>query len=165
VSYPVHIDGRELDVDIIGRRPVLRLAVAGQQLSVTEAAAAAGAFELRVDGESYRGWRYSAGDEVYVRLLGRTFIVGRPRDETGGKGADKAHDEVHADMPGVVVAVHCEPGAVVRSGDKLVTLESMKLQITVVAHREGRIEAVHVRANGSFERGALLVSFAPELAP
>jgi biotin carboxyl carrier protein len=38
-------------------------------------------------------------------------------------------------MPGVVVAVQCESGQAVKTGDKLLTLESMKLQMTIVALR------------------------------
>jgi hypothetical protein len=41
----------------------------------------------------------------------------------------------------------------------------MKLQMTLAAPRAGRIQAVHVAANASFDRGVTLVSFEPEAEP
>ena len=73
-------------------------------------------------------------------------------------GASSQH-ETRADMPGVVIAVHCEAGQAVSRGDKLVTIESMKLQATLTASHEAVVERVHVAAESAFERGALLVSF------
>jgi len=99
------------------------------------------------------------GDEVYVRLDGRTYLVGLPQAQLRAHVHSKGDDEIHADMPGTMIAVHGEAGQEVRAGDKLVTIESMKLQVTLVAHRDGVIDKFHVPAETAFERGALLVSF------
>jgi biotin carboxyl carrier protein len=74
----------------------------------------------------------------------------------------EALDEIRASMPGVVVAVQCESGQAVKTGDKLLTLESMKLQMTIVALRDATVQQVHVTPAAVFERGALLVSLVPE---
>ncbi len=158
MSYPVHVADRIVSVDIVGRRPDLRVIVDGRAMSVMEHDAASGEFEVRIEGEVLRGYRYVAGDQVYVRLHGRTFVVELPRNESGSTGGEQGRDDLRADMPGVVVAVHCAAGRDVKAGDKLVTLESMKLQISLVAHRDGTVEKVHRAPNETFERGALLVS-------
>lgn len=160
MSYPVHVAERAVSVDIVGRRPDLRVAIEGQTHSVSEQESVAGEFAIHIDGELCRGFRYSSGDQVHVRIDGRTCVIDLPRDHSGGSNADSGHDDLRADMPGVVVSLHCEPGQAVNIGDKLVTLESMKLQISLVAHRDGVIERVHILPNTSFERGALLVSLA-----
>ena len=49
--------------------------------------------------------------------------------------------------------------------DKLVTIESMKLQVGLVAPRDGTIAAIHVPAETAFDRGALLISFVALAAP
>jgi len=162
MAYPVHVADSTLTVEIVGRRPDLRVVVDGIAMSVMEHESAQGEFELRIDGHVVRGWRYVAGDQVHVRLCGRTFSVELPRNESGTAGGEQGHDEIRADMPGVVVAVHCAPGQAVKAGDKLVTLESMKLQIALVAHRDGTIEKVHRAPNETFERGAPLVTLARE---
>ena len=118
-------------------------------------------FSITMDGIRYRGWRCSAGDDIQVRLNGRTFTVHCVRRQRAAGGA-QGQEEIRASMPGVVVAVHAAAGQAVKSGDQLLTLESMKLQMTIVASHEGVVEQVHVQPAAVFERGALLVSFATQ---
>ena len=61
-------------------------------------------------------------------------------------------------MPGTVVSIHCAVGDSVTSGQKLVTIESMKLQISMVAPRDGKVAAVNAAPNTTFERGTVLVA-------
>ena len=152
------LDGRAGEAEIIGRRPQLQLRLGESRHAVSAAAEPAARFELTVDGVSYRGWRWVAGDSVHVRVNGHTYIVGFPRRLHKGEGA-AAQDEVRASMPGVVIAVHARPGERVQAGDKLLTLESMKLQMTVVASHVSTVREIHVTPEAVFERGALLVSF------
>jgi acetyl/propionyl-CoA carboxylase alpha subunit len=165
MTYRGRTSGRGIRVEIAGRRPQLAVRIDGIVHGVSDcqslnAMSIDGAFELTVDGTPYSGWRFVVGNDVYVRLGGRTFILSRVMDASAiASGASSQH-ETRADMPGVVVAVHCEPGQAVSRGDKLITIESMKLQATLVASHEAVVECVHVSAESAFERGALLVSFA-----
>jgi len=67
---------------------------------------------------------------------------------------------VRAQMPGIVVAVHCAAGQRVQAGDKLLTMESMKLQVTLTASGAAVVERVHVAPEVTFARDALLVTLA-----
>ena len=98
-----------------------------------------------IDGHTYRGWRYAAGPEVHVRLDGRTYVVALPQFGGGAGGSGAHENEIHADMPGTVVSVHCAVGDEVTSGQKLVTIESMKLQISMVAPRDGTVDKLSGR--------------------
>jgi biotin carboxyl carrier protein len=164
MAYRVQVDGQDNDVQIVARRPQLRVQVGAAQHAVEAADAGGAEFTLMVDGVAYRGWRCSAGDDLQVRLNGRTYTVHliRRRQAAGG---GEGQEEVRASMPGVVVAVHAVAGQAVRGGDKLLTLESMKLQMTIVASHEGVVAQIHVNPEAVFERGALLVSFAPQETP
>jgi acetyl/propionyl-CoA carboxylase alpha subunit len=159
VAYRARFGDRNIVVEIAHRRPHLRLQIDGTLHTVVENPSAVGAFELTVDEVVYRGWRYTAGNDVYVRLGARTFIVsctdGNP---VAGRVSDQQY-ETRADMPGVVVAIYCEAGRTVRAGDPLVTIESMKLQATLVAAHDAVVARVHAGSETSFERGAVLVSF------
>ena len=158
-AYRARIADRDIVVEIALRRPHLRLQIDGTLHTVVENPSAVGAFELTVDGVVYRGWRYTVGNEVYVRLGARTFIVScADADPAAGRISDQQY-EARADMPGVVIALHCEAGQAVRIGDPLVTIESMKLQATLVAGHDAVVAQVHAGPETAFERGAVLVSF------
>jgi 3-methylcrotonyl-CoA carboxylase alpha subunit len=157
MPYCLQVDGQELEIEVRALRPQLRIASGALECTVSEAADEAGErLALRLGNETYRGWRYRVGQSVYVRLEGRTYCVhlGRVR---GGDAAN-AQEEVRASMPGVVVAVHCANGQPVQPGEPLLTLESMKLQMTVVAAHAATVRQLHVAPAAVFERGALLVS-------
>ncbi len=160
MTTQLKLDGRTIRLDIAGRKPALRLVFDSVEHEVIELPAEDGAFELKLDGRVYRGWRYAGEREIYVRLDGRTFVMSLA--EAGGASETKGRhaNAVRSEMPGTVIGIHCARGDEVRAGDTLITIESMKLQIGVAAPRDGVIEDIHVAANATFERDALLVSFA-----
>jgi 3-methylcrotonyl-CoA carboxylase alpha subunit len=164
MAYTMLLDERDVALDIIGRRPdlLIRHNDANHVVAETKRGAQTqgrGAFELAIDGRVVTGWRYAIGDEVYVRIDGRTFLVGLPQAQLRAHVHSKGDAEIRADMPGTMIAIHGEAGQEVKAGDKLVTIESMKLQVTLVAPRDAVVASFHVPAETAFERGALLVSF------
>jgi biotin carboxyl carrier protein len=117
-----------------------------------------GCFVALVDGRSERLHAVAHGDTVHVQLQGRAWRLERvdptrssAADTTAGSGASLAP------MPGVVVSLHAEKGQVVRSGDALLVIESMKLQMTIVAEGPGTVAELPLVVGQTFQRGALLV--------
>jgi acetyl/propionyl-CoA carboxylase alpha subunit len=161
VNHTFKVDGQDAEAEIMALRPSLRVRLGKQLHSVTGFRADGAQFEICLDGINFRGWRCTVGDAVHVRVNGRTYLVQLDARALAAAGAAAEH-EVRASMPGVVVAVHCQPGQRLQTGDQLLTLESMKLQMTVVASHAGTVQQVHVAADTVFERGALLVSLAQE---
>ena len=66
---------------------------------------------------------------------------------------------VAAPMPGAVVSVPVAVGEQVTAGQKLLTLEAMKMETTLYAERAGRIAEVLTRAGTQVEGGDLLMRF------
>ncbi len=103
------------------------------------------------------------GDDVHVHLDGNAYTLrysdALKRLSQHGLGA--ADDQVLAPMPGTVIAVQVAAGAEVRRGEPMLVIESMKLETTIGAPRDGVVQAVHVEIGRSFERDAILVSLAP----
>jgi 3-methylcrotonyl-CoA carboxylase alpha subunit len=163
MAYRIQVDGKDTEVEIRARRPQLRLRVGGAEHALQAATAQGRQFALTLDGVDYRGWRCPSGDDLQVRLNGRTYTVHVVRRRHAA-GAGDGQEEIRASMPGVIVAVHAGAGQAVSAGDKLLTLESMKLQMTIVASHAGVVAQVHVAPEAVFERGALLVSFARQEA-
>jgi 3-methylcrotonyl-CoA carboxylase alpha subunit len=161
MSSQAQFRGRTVDVDIVRRRPNLALRIGGRLHEIREIAAADGAIEIEIDGKVFRGWRYVAGNEIYLRLDGRSFHVTLVDHRSSGRAAGKTGDALYADKPGTVIDVRCAPGDAVVTGQALMTIESMKLQMTIVAPFDGIVAIVHVAPQTSFERDALLISLKP----
>lgn len=161
MARQAHFRGRTVAFDVRGRHPTLRLQIDDAVHEIREVAGADGAIEIEIDGEVFRGWRYVAGNEVHLRLGGRNFhatlVDHRSDRRAGGTGGNA----LYADMPGTVIELRCRPGDAVVTGQPLLTIESMKLQMTIVAPVDGIVETVHVAPQASFEREALLVSLKP----
>ena len=113
----------------------------------------ASADEVVLDVEGVRQ-RYDVaryGDTVYVGPVALTLVPRFP-DPT-----DKiAEGATVAPMPGTVVRVSVEPGAVVAAGTELLVLEAMKMEHRVVAAAGGTVVEVLVQAGQQVEAGAVL---------
>ena len=66
---------------------------------------------------------------------------------------------VGAPMPGAVVAVVVAAGEAVAEGQKLITMEAMKMETTLYAERAGTVAEVLVRPGTQVEGGDLLIRF------
>lgn len=81
---------------------------------------------------------------------------------------DRRHDEgagsdvVTAPMPGLVRAMLVTAGQAVTRGDRLATLEAMKMEHSLVAPRDGVIQEVLVAAETQVEAHAALITLEPE---
>jgi pyruvate carboxylase len=98
-------------------------------------------------------------------------LNGQPRDVTvvdrnlepatkSNPKADPADPkQVGAAMPGMVVTVAVQVGDQVAKGQKLLTLEAMKMEATIYAERDGKIGQVLVKAGTPVQTGDLLIAF------
>ena len=64
--------------------------------------------------------------------------------------------EVHAPMPGLIVDITVESGQVVKQGDTLIILESMKMQNELKSPVEGVVRTIHVEAGQAVDKNDLL---------
>ena len=72
-----------------------------------------------------------------------------------------AVEEIHAEMVSSVWKVLVEPGAQVAAGDTLVILESMKMEIPVLAEVAGVVSDILVSVGDVVNDGDPLVSISP----
>lgn len=164
MSYDIRQGEADLHLEIRARRPALRVAIADGLHQLDESTAEDGRFTIRVDGRDYAGWRLVTSDRIEIRLDGRSFIFERREGVARTDAAAGSGDEIRAEMPGTLVSHHVAPGADVALGERLVTIESMKLQVTIAAPRAGIVAQLHVAEGATFDRGAVLVSLAPQEA-
>jgi pyruvate carboxylase len=104
---------------------------------------------------------------VFFELNGQpreVLVADRSLGAGPGSGRVKAEPgnplHVAAPMPGAVVAVTVGIGEHVAAGQKLATLEAMKMETTLYAERAGTVAEVLVRPGTPVEGGDLLIRFA-----
>ncbi|MFO1329948.1 MAG: DUF2118 domain-containing protein [Rubrivivax sp.] len=103
------------------------------------------------------------GDELHLHLDGQAHVLRYTHalERHAGAAQDRSDAVARAPMPGVVVALHVQPGQAVQRGDTLLVIESMKMETTLRAGTDGTVHTVHVAAEQSFERDAVLVTITP----
>ena len=69
-----------------------------------------------------------------------------------------AVEEIHAEMVSSVWKVLVQPGAEVAAGATLVILESMKMEIPVLAELSGTVQAMHVVEGEVLQEGDLIAT-------
>ena len=84
----------------------------------------------------------------------------RPAMFAGRAAAPEDADGVFSPVAGVVRVVLVREGQRVAKGDGAIVVESMKMEITLVAPRDGAVAAVAVSVGAVVERGARLVTLA-----
>jgi biotin carboxyl carrier protein len=163
------------------------LAVVGDRQRLVRIEPEGDDLRLRVDGEEFVvGCETAAGGELCLLLNGRPQVLhvrsdspGRYRVSlAGGETLVELRDplaarlasaapgatirqarviEVHAPMPGVVIAVHAHEGDEVAAGAPLVVLEAMKMQNALASPAAGIVRSVRVTPGQTVDGEALLV--------
>ena len=77
-----------------------------------------------------------------------------PAGAAAGAGAVK----VAASVPGKVLKIAASVGQAVKAGDNIVILESMKMEIPVVAPQDGTVASIDVAEGASVENGDTLAT-------
>jgi len=112
---------------------------------------AAQAIAVRVDGNR---WHVQCG-------AADLFLDDVSFDPPAGTGGSAGANELRAPFNGKVIAVHAVPGTAVRRGDTLLTLESMKLEHSLAASRDGVVHQVSVAPGQQAVTGQVLVVLEP----
>lgn len=109
--------------------------------------------------------------QLHTTCFGRTFNVVSTIDglthvvEVDGvlhRLSSDAGDTVRAPAPAVVVSVVIAPGEEVVAGDRLVVIEAMKNETSIVAPYAGRVAKVHVTPGVQVAVGAPLLDLKPK---
>ncbi len=79
-------------------------------------------------------------------------------------GQEEASGEsrILSPMPGLIRLVSVVEGANVAKGDRMVTMEAMKMELSLTAPRDGKVASVSVAAGDQVNEGALLIELEEE---
>lgn len=150
-------------VDLLRYCGGVKLRIDGEEYPVALQANGPGQYRLSLNGQDENLWIVHDGDEVFVHAFGKAWNMKLvdPVDFASGSAEDDGNSIV-APMPGTTVIVSVAPGGVVKKGDPLLTMESMKLETVISAWRDGVVDQVNVEVGSAFDRGSVLVSLEEE---
>lgn len=149
MKYVAEIDGQEFTVEVDPSGEITFCDVPCS--ACLESAHRDALFTLLVGETPHEVHLAPRRDGAYtVTIAGNRFEV-QVRDERAWRLAEGAVSPtdtgtatVRSPMPGVVVDVLVEPGAVVLAGDGVAILEAMKMENEIRAPRDGIVHSVHV---------------------
>lgn len=150
MHHAFRLNDKEYNVELSRGRGGYRLHFDGRVIELGSAALDAGEIATR-------------GDDVFIHLDGETWQLTyeHPLERLAHQAHGAAEDSLRAPMPGSLVVVHARVGQPVTKGDALLVMESMKMETTLTAARDGVVAAVHYAPGQTFDRDALLLSLAP----
>jgi acetyl/propionyl-CoA carboxylase alpha subunit len=124
---------------------------------------------LEIDGVEVRAGLHAdamrlASGAIAVMEQGETWVFARhdPFEDADTEGA--AADRIVAPMPGKIVRLLAHAGEAVKRGQQLVVLEAMKMEHTLAAPADSKVESVEVAAGDQVAEGATLLRFAKSAA-
>src|SRR5258706_3445736 len=162
MKYITTIDGKEFNVEIIDETHV-RIKDQIREVDF-ESVSGQPVYSVIIGGKSYEAYIYPDEKDWQVLLRGRLFqaIVEDEREKrlraAGSKVAEGGEFHLKAPMPGLVVAIPVEEGQVVKQGQVLLVLESMKMQNELKAPRDGTVARIRVKAGETVERTQTLLN-------
>ena len=104
--------------------------------------------EVTVDGETFQiDIEVDSGPAPprRGRPAGGLSVPDAPTAATPGSSAPVDDDILRSPMPGRVMSVLVRPGDAVSAGDEVCVVEAMKMEQSILAHRDGVVKTVFVQ--------------------
>ena len=116
--------------------------------------------ELEVNGSNYTVEVDKSIQPVKTPRLVRARAVPStdttPSEGTGAK-VSKGYGTIKAPLPGSVIGIHCKVGDSISIGQKLITLEAMKMENNIDSDKEGKVVAIRVNQGQSVMEGDVMI--------
>ncbi|MDG5493517.1 acetyl/propionyl/methylcrotonyl-CoA carboxylase subunit alpha [Niveispirillum sp. BGYR6] len=149
-----------LPVTIGWRRDGFVIQAGGREMQVRDAALAAdGTLTLRLDDQRLTARWVRDGEGATLFHAGGTYRLLLVDPHAGSHGDAGSHGRLTAPMPGKVIALLVEEGAVVTKGQPVIVLEAMKMEHTLKAPADGTVTHLRYQVGDQVAEGLELVGF------
>ena len=163
MKYITTVGDKEYLVEILDER---HISINGKIYQVDfESVSGQPVYSLIVDGKSHESYVQQGDDNWQVLLRGRLYPVTvederekRLRAAAGSGVAESGEFHLKAPMPGLVVAIPVEEGQLIKKGQVILILESMKMQNELKSPRDGTMGRIRVRVGESVEQKQTMLS-------
>ncbi len=130
----------------------------------------AGSFNVLVGHRSVNALLQEAdrdGKKLTIEIEGQSFQI-EIKEELDmmlekmgfGLASNKQIKEIKAPMPGLVLEIAVKEGQEVNEGEKLLILEAMKMENSIMIHANATIKRIAVTAGQAVEKGQVLIELA-----
>lgn len=125
----------------------------------------AGNYTVVVDGKKYSVQVAEGNADIHVAPVAAaaapavapvTAVAEAAAPSAISGGAGSLH--INSETPGNVWKIVANPGDSVKEGDKIMILEAMKMEIDIVAPKDGKVATINVKVNDSVTDGQLLAT-------
>ena len=103
-----------------------------------------------------KSYTITVNGTAYEVTVEETGSVSAPKAAAPAAGAGAV--KVSASVPGKVLKVVASVGQAVKAGDNIIILESMKMEIPVVAPQDGTVASIDTSEGASVENGDTLAT-------
>lgn len=107
-------------------------------------------------------WQESVAEKVSVLVDDKSWVFESTNALLDNSGASQGNDALVAPMSGTVLVIDVQAGQSVVEGDRLLVMEAMKMETSLVAPRDGLVESVSCAEGDSVEGGSVLVQMVTE---
>jgi 3-methylcrotonyl-CoA carboxylase alpha subunit len=156
-----HGQGAEQQVTLSYGNGASTLSIGDREFAFTTASAVDGGFDLTLDGMKSHVVTVVEGHELYLRTRNGRFDL-HWVDPFGGETEEQVgEDKIVAPLPGTVVALLAEEGAVLEKGAAILTLEVMKMEQTLRAPYAGVLKKIKCKVGDIVGEGVELADVEP----
>ena len=100
-----------------------------------------GRYEVITEAGRTLAYAVRRGNETWVFIDGHVWVIDA-RGRSSGQTRHRDETALAAPMPATVVAINVSAGQAVKTGDVLIVLEAMKMELSVTAPHDGRVTAI-----------------------
>jgi len=124
-----------------------------------------GTWLIDLDGNRQTVHTASEQSNRYIQLDGVQYQLEKSSGRRRASSASGAAGDLKSEMPGQVIDVRVSEGDTVESGQVLLVLEAMKMEIRINAPYDGTVAKLLVSQGDVVDRGQLLVEVTEKEAP
>lgn len=118
--------------------------------------------QVEVNGTVYEVEVDKSLQQQKTPVLVRTMSVPstdstKATSKTSSPSEPKGVGMIKSPLPGVILEIHCKVGDMVKMGQKLITLEAMKMENNIESDKEGKVTEIKVSKGDSVIEGDVLI--------
>lgn len=83
--------------------------------------------------------------------------ITKSEQKTSSPAGPKGSGFIKSPLPGTIIDLHVKVGDSVRAGDKLLTLEAMKMENIINSDKSGKIVTIHFKKGDAVMEGDVLI--------